>query len=338
MHEKSSRGRKKVTYDEDCSEYELEMLEDELSMTKHSISDEIFGRIVKKPYLHYLFTSRIDYKIHYLDDNIRYKSITVRNPNLFKSQYGFDTRIFIAENGTILFCGCHLFTEDDTIIQPYNNVFGNYEADEEDCEKFDYELPRNVFKYLYKFIGLIIKAKDVIMNNFEILIRRYDEPQEEYPQVAFTVGKINFYKTVPSSVKREIENNKRKMLKRNFDKRDDWSNVKPHCHALNEHDEGLMVLPEFRLNHMYYSTHAFFKDFEPIRRSEYFKDDYEIDDKPCKTRKAYDQIADMIKKASLNGKTITQEDILKKAKKLDLELYKNLLEGEVRIVLGAEED
>ena len=83
--EKSSRGRKNVSYeeinegfdDEDCCEYELERLEDELSMPNHSISDKIFGRIVKKPYLHYLFTSRIDYKIHYLDDNLCYKSITV---------------------------------------------------------------------------------------------------------------------------------------------------------------------------------------------------------------------------------------------------------------------
>ena len=352
MCEKSSRGRKKVYYeevdeefdeefdDEDCREYELERLEDELSMSKHSISDKIFGRIVKKPYLHYLFTSRIDYKIHYLAANICYKSITVRNPTLFKNQYGFDSRIFIAENRTILFCGCHRFTEADTIIQPYNSIFGNYDADEQDCEKFDYELPSKVFKHLYKFISQINnKGKDTIINNFEILIRRYEKPPEEPPQISFTVGKINFYKTAPSSVKREIENNKRKMLKRNFDKRDDWSNVKPNCHALNEHEEGLMVLPEFKINHKYYSTHASFKDFEPIRISEYFKDDDdEISDKPCKTRKAYDQIADMIEKASLNGKTITQEGILKKAKKLDSELYKNLLEEEIRIVSGTEEN
>ena len=252
-----------------------------------STSEELFGKVVKKPYLHYLFTSRIDYKIHYLDDNIRYKSITVKNPTLFKNQYGLDTRIFIAENGSILFCRCHLFSEGNTIIQPYNNILVNYDADEDDCEKFDYELPSKVFKYLYKFISLIHKCKSVIMNNFEILISGYDELQEECPQVAFTVGKINFYKTVSSSVKREIENNKRKMLKRNFDKRDDWSNVKPHCHALNEHDEGLMVLPEFRLNHKYYSTHALFKDFEPIRRSELFKYDEDKDfDNPCKARKA----------------------------------------------------
>ena len=27
-----------------------------------STSEELFGKVVKKPYLHYLFTSRIDYK------------------------------------------------------------------------------------------------------------------------------------------------------------------------------------------------------------------------------------------------------------------------------------
>ena len=46
-------------------------------------SDEIFGRVVKRPYLHYLFTSRIDYKIHRINDNFRYKSIVVRSPKLF---------------------------------------------------------------------------------------------------------------------------------------------------------------------------------------------------------------------------------------------------------------
>ena len=229
--EKSARGRKKVSYeefdDEDCCEYELERLEDELSMSKRSISDKIFGRIVKKPYLHYLFTSRIDYKIHYLDANLCYKSITVRNPTLFKNQYGFESRIFIAENGTILFCGCHHYSEGDTIIQAPKGVSRNYAVDEGDCEKFDYELPSKVFKYLYKFISQINnKGRNVIMNNFEILKRRYEklpeEPEKEYPQVAFKVGKINFYKTVPSSVNSEIESNKRKMLERNFDKRNDW--------------------------------------------------------------------------------------------------------------------
>ena len=46
-------------------------------------SDEIFGRVVKRPYLHYLFTSRIDYKIHRINTNFQYKSIVVRSPTLF---------------------------------------------------------------------------------------------------------------------------------------------------------------------------------------------------------------------------------------------------------------
>ena len=129
------------------------------------------------------------------------------------------------------------------------------------------------------------------------------------------------------------------MLKRNFDKRDDWSNIKPHCHALNEHDEGLMVLPEFRLNHKYYSTHALFKNFEPIRRSELFKYDEDKDfDKPCKARKAYDQISMMLEKAYRTGRVVSQDDILKVAKKYDKELYESLLKGEVEILADPEED
>ena len=58
-------------------------------------------------------------------------------------------------------------------------------------------------------------------------------------------------------MKKQLEKDRkakrREILERNFDKRDDWSNVKPHCHALNEHEEGLMVLPEFKINHKYYS-------------------------------------------------------------------------------------
>ena len=99
---------------------------------------------------------------------------------------------------------------------------------------------------------------------------------------------------------------------------------------INEHEEGLMVLPEFKMNHKYYSTHAFFKDFEPLRKREHLLlDDDEIIDKPCKTRKAYDYITAMIEESKLNGKEITQDDIFKKLKKLDPELYKNYLEGEV---------
>ena len=99
-----------------------------------------------------------------------------------------------------------------------------------------------------------------------------------------------------------------------------------------------MVLPELKINHKYYYTHALFKDFKPIRRSEYFKiDDDNDDDKPSKTRKAYDQIARMIEEANIAGKVVTQDDILKVAKKFDSELYNNLLEGEIRITLESED-
>ena len=167
-----------------------------------------------------------------------------------------------------------------------------------------------------------------MINNFEILIRCYEKPVPEEPKEAFKFGKIAFYK-LPSSV----ENDKRReILERNFDKRDDWSNVKSHCHTLNEHEEGPMVLPEFRINHKYYSTHAFYKDFEPLRKSEFLRLD-EITDKPCKTEsktsKAYDYITAMIEESKLKGKVITQEDIFKKLKKLDPELCKNYLEGKV---------
>ena len=333
----------KVINDEDVREYELELLEDEWSLTRSSkTSDEIFGRVVKRPYLHYLFTSRIDYKIHRINTDLRYKSVVVRNPALFKRQYGLESRIFIAENGTILFCGCHHFSETDAIIQTPNAApngeFKNYDTDEEgDCEKFDHELPNIVFKYLLKFIRQIVnKGRDVIINNFEILIRRYEEPMgpiEEEPE-SFKIGNISFNKLIPSRVKQQLENDKRakrrEILEQNFDKRDDWSNVKPHCHALNEHQEGLMVLPEFRINHRYYSTHAIYKDFEPLRKSEHLRlDDKDEVDKPCKTRKAYDYITKMIEESKLSGKVITQNDIFKKLKKLAPELYKNYLEGEV---------
>ena len=324
-----------VSDDEGSREYELERLEDEWSLKRALKTSESFDRVVKRPYLHYLFTSRIDYKIHRINTDLYYKSIVVRNPALFKKQYGFENRTFIAENGTILFCGCHNFSETDEIIQAPNGEFKNYDTDEEgDCEKFDYELPNKIFKYLFKFISQIInKSRDVIINNFEILIRRYEEPIEEKSE-AFKIGNISFNKLIPSSVKQQLENDKRakrrEILERNFDKRDDCSNVKPHCHALNENEEGLMVLPEYRINHRYYSTYAIYKDFEPLRKSEHLRlDDEDEVDKPCKTRKAYDYITKMIEESKLSGKVITQDDIFKKLKKLAPELYKNYLEGEV---------
>ena len=79
----------------------------------------------------------------------------------------------------------------------------------------------------------------------------------------------------------------------------------------------------------------YYKDFEPLRKSEFLWVDN--DDKPSKTEtktetktsKAYDYITAMIEESKLNGKVITQDDIFKKIKKLDPELYKNYLEGEV---------
>ena len=327
LYEKDMR-RRKVAKEDELNNYN----EDEDLL---ATSDEIFGRVVKRPYLHYLIMSRIDYKVH--RPNFRYKSIVVRNPKLFKSQYGPENRIFIAENETILFCGCHHYSETDAIIQAPNGVSGNYDADKEDCERFDYELPSKVFKHLFRFIGQIeYKNKNVIINNFEILIRLCNESIEESPQ-SFEFGNVSFNKLIPSSVKQQLNEDKKakrhEILERNFDKRDDWSNVKSHCHALNEHEEGLMVLPEFRMNHKYYSTHAIYKDFEPIRKVEYLQLDDDVIDKPSKTRsktrKAYDYITAMIEESKLNGKVITQDDIFKKIEKLDPELDKNYLEGEV---------
>ena len=60
---------------------------DELDNYDDGTSNKIFGRVVKRPYLHYLFTSKIDYKIHLINTNFWYKSIVVRIPRLFKTQY-----------------------------------------------------------------------------------------------------------------------------------------------------------------------------------------------------------------------------------------------------------
>ena len=74
--------------------------------------------------------------------------------------------------------------------------------------------------------------------------------------------------------------------------------------------KGPMVLPEFKMNHRYYSTHAYYKDFEPLRKSEFLWVDN--DDKPSKTEtktetktsKAYDYITALIEEYKLNGKVI----------------------------------
>ena len=187
-------------------------------------SDEIFGRVVNRPYLHYLITSRTDYKVHRIIPNFRYKSIVVRNPKHFKSQYGPENRTFIAENGTILFCRCHHYSETDAIIQAPNGVFGNYDADEEDCERFDYELSSKVLRHLFRFIGQIEhKNKNVIINNFEILIRPIDR-LESFKE-SFKIGNLSFNKLIPSSAKKQLENDRKakrhEMLERNLDKRDE---------------------------------------------------------------------------------------------------------------------
>ena len=137
-------------------------------------------------------------------------------------------------------------------------------------------------------------------------------------------------------MKKRVENDRkakrREMLELNFDKRDDWSNVKSHCHALNEHDEGPMPLPEFRINHKYYSMHIIYRKFEPLRKMEHLQSDNastEICDKPSLISKAYDYITTMIEDSKLNGKVVTQSDIFKKLKKLAPDFYNRYLEGEV---------
>ena len=226
LYEKDNRRRRKELREKIAdSNFEC------TSNVENSKSDEIFGKIVRCPYLHYLIISRIDYKVHRLHHRLNdsYKSILVRSPKVFKSQFGTESRIFIIENGTILFCNCHHYSEGDTIIQQPNNECKNYDMGEEEYEMLDYELPSKVFIYLYRFITQIgNKSKDVV-NNFEMLIRRCETPIEEKTE-EFKVGDISFNKLIPSSVKRKLDNDKmrkrREMLERNFDKRNDWSNIK----------------------------------------------------------------------------------------------------------------
>ena len=70
------RKRKVINEDinEDINEVINEVIDDERKDNSEdegllATSDEIFGRVVKRPYLHYLFTSRIDYKIHRINTN-----------------------------------------------------------------------------------------------------------------------------------------------------------------------------------------------------------------------------------------------------------------------------
>ena len=97
----------------------------------------LFVKLMRVPYLHYLISSRIDYPIqnhlngedkwkaklqtkYQTKEQVKYKSIVVRNPTQFKSFHGHEQRIFVAEKGTILFCGCHLYPEFDCIMHPLN--------------------------------------------------------------------------------------------------------------------------------------------------------------------------------------------------------------------------
>ena len=241
-----------------------------------STSEELFGKVVKKPYLHYIITSYIDYKIEDIPKSnykSNYRSILVRNASHFKGFYGPEQRIFVSLNGTILFCGCHLYPEYDSIIQPSKLWRDGKEDEEEDNYRFDYELPNKPFKHLFKFLGQInTKARDVRINNFEILIRNETKYETNDKLESFKVGKITFPKLLPSSVRnlanKELESKRCELLELNFDKGDDWSNVKGHTHALNIHEEGPMVLPEFMINHKYYSTHVIYRSIEPLRKSE----------------------------------------------------------------------
>ena len=300
-----------------------------------SRSDEIFGKLFRNPYLHYLPISRTDYKLQRHHDSVRYFKVLVKSPKAFKSQFGIETRIFISEDGTILFCYCQHSLEGDTIINQSNGVCKHYDVDEEGYEMLDYELPSKVFIYLFRFISQMSNInKNIMVNNFEILIGCC-EPVDRCEPKTFKVGSITFPVLIPSAVRKKIENDRahkrREKLERNFDKRDNWSNIKPHCHALVEHKEGVMVLPEFRINHKYYSI---IRDFEPIRLSEYFKVYDADEDKDCKARLAVKQVAEMVRRAKLSGKPINQRDILSKFKKLDSEIYKNLLDGKLTISIG----
>ena len=90
LYEKDIRRRRKVineVVDEVINEVVNEAIDDDdEDEDLLAMSDEMFGRVVKRPYLHYLITSRIDYKVH--RPNFRYKSIVVRNPKLFRLNMG----------------------------------------------------------------------------------------------------------------------------------------------------------------------------------------------------------------------------------------------------------
>ena len=147
---------------------------------------------MKLPYLHYLLNSRIDYPIAYPISksvlNDKYKMIVVKDPLRFKQFYGHEHRIFAANDGVILFCGCHLFPAYDVILQskPRLNLQPKYERKHSpkrslesgldidlslshiearreldktphrpdyDEELLEYEFPNKPFKHLLRFMG-----------------------------------------------------------------------------------------------------------------------------------------------------------------------------------------
>ena len=230
----------------------------------------LFGKLVDAPYLHYLITSRIDYLIRNYD--VEYKSIVVKNPLQFKNFYGHEQRIFVNEDGAILFCGCHLYPAFDSIIQldlcgPQHKHVPKY------------ELPNKPFKHLLKFmnplgfsragrLGTWAKPMGTQVTNFEILIRE-DPPEEVDEPKSFNVGNTTFRKGIPSCVKSHIAKQqeclRNQLSEFSFDKRDDWSNLSKHSHVLKRN----MILPNFVINCKYYSTHVLFERIEPLRKSEF---------------------------------------------------------------------
>ena len=124
----------------------------------------------------------------------------------------------MTENGTILFCGCHLCPAFDSIIQ--SDLCGSqpkYELEYELEYEFEYELPNKPFKHLFKFMGhLETHAKPKVgkqVNNFEILISE-DPPEEVNEPESFNVGNITFNKCIPSCVKRHIDKQKERLRNR----------------------------------------------------------------------------------------------------------------------------
>ena len=225
---------------------------------------KLFGKLVDSPYLHYLISSRIDYPVQDVSSDFHgYESITVRNHMDFKIFYGQEQRIFVnTVKESILFCGCHLWPQIDSTIQ--SDCF--YDDDEDAHEELDYEIPNKPFKYLFKFMGMRV-------NNFMMFIK--EAPlKEEYGQAnepeTFKVGNITFKKLIPSCVKERIRKEeeciRHQLLKSNFYEGDNWNNINEISHVISRNS---MVLPEFVINHMYYSTHVIFKDIELVGRSEF---------------------------------------------------------------------